>query len=284
MQSFVDIDSTTKLKASRELLLNNDKTIMSCNSGTIFPTQNLEVGMLCLRTDQNKLYQLKDKDPTWVLIADLADTNIYDADTLDGNHGSYYSPINSPVFTGTPTAPTAAVGTNTQQLATTAFVNAEIANDAPTKTGGGASGTWGINITGNSSNANTVGGLLPSQIIPTGVIVMWSGAIASVPSGWSLCNGSNGTPDLRNRFVLGAGSSYAVGATGGEVMHTLTIDEMPAHTHSYVMPPTGRDNMSRDDLNHQFGWNSNSTTGSTGGSQPHNNMPPYYALAYIMKL
>jgi hypothetical protein len=56
--------------------------------------------------------------------------------------------LDSPAFTGTPTAPTASVGTNTTQLATTAFVNAEIANDAPTKTGGGASGTWGINING----------------------------------------------------------------------------------------------------------------------------------------
>ena len=60
-------------------------------------------------------------------------------------------------LSGTPTAPTAAVGTNTTQLATTAFVNSEIANDAPTKTGGGASGTWGINITGSSgSTANTL--------------------------------------------------------------------------------------------------------------------------------
>lgn len=68
--------------------------------------------------------------------------------------------LNSPAFTGTPTAPTASVGTNTTQLATTAFVNAEIANDAPTKTGGGASGTWSINVTGSSGsttgNAATV--------------------------------------------------------------------------------------------------------------------------------
>jgi hypothetical protein len=55
-------------------------------------------------------------------------------------------------FTGTPTAPTASVGTNTTQIATTAFVNAEIANDAPTKTGGGASGTWGIDVTGSSGS------------------------------------------------------------------------------------------------------------------------------------
>lgn len=69
------------------------------------------------------------------------------------------APLASPAFTGTPTAPTAAVGTNTTQLATTAFVNAEIANDAPTKTGGGASGTWGISITGS---AGSVGATPPN--------------------------------------------------------------------------------------------------------------------------
>jgi hypothetical protein len=64
--------------------------------------------------------------------------------------------LNSPAFTGTPTAPTASVGTNTTQLATTAFVNAEIANDAPTKTGGGASGTWSIAISGNAATATSL--------------------------------------------------------------------------------------------------------------------------------
>lgn len=63
------------------------------------------------------------------------------------------APLASPALTGTPTAPTASVGTNTTQVATTAFVNAEIANDAPTKTGGGASGTWGINVTGNAATS-----------------------------------------------------------------------------------------------------------------------------------
>jgi hypothetical protein len=65
------------------------------------------------------------------------------------------APLASPALTGTPTAPTAAVGTNTTRLATTAFVNAEIANDAPTKTGGGASGTWAINISGNAATATS---------------------------------------------------------------------------------------------------------------------------------
>jgi hypothetical protein len=65
----------------------------------------------------------------------------------------------SPALTGIPTAPTASVGTNTTQIATTAFVNAEIANDAPSKTGTGASGTWGIDISGNSATATTLSGL-----------------------------------------------------------------------------------------------------------------------------
>jgi hypothetical protein len=66
------------------------------------------------------------------------------------------APLASPALTGTPTAPTAAVGTNTTQLATTAFVNAEIANDAPTKTGGGASGNWGINVTGSAGSTTVL--------------------------------------------------------------------------------------------------------------------------------
>lgn len=74
----------------------------------------------------------------------------------------------SPTFTGTPTAPTAAVGTNTTQLATTAFVNAEIANDAPTKTGTGASGTWDISISGNAATATTATTATTASALTTG--------------------------------------------------------------------------------------------------------------------
>lgn len=73
--------------------------------------------------------------------------------------------------------------------------------------------------------------------LPTGVIVMWSGAIGSIPAGWALCNGSNGTPDLRDRFIVGAGSSYSIGDTGGESTVTLSEAEMPEHNHSN--PATG---------------------------------------------
>jgi hypothetical protein len=90
------------------------------------------------------------------------------------------APLASPALTGTPTAPTAAVGTNTTQVATTEFVNAEIANDAPSKTGTGASGTWGISVTGNAGTVTngvyttgnqTIGGTktFSSDVILSGI-------------------------------------------------------------------------------------------------------------------
>jgi hypothetical protein len=58
--------------------------------------------------------------------------------------------------------------------------------------------------------------------IPSGSIIRWSGSIGSIPVGYYLCNGSNGTPDLRDRFVIGAGNSYAVGNTGGFTSAVVT--------------------------------------------------------------
>lgn len=69
---------------------------------------------------------------------------------------------------------------------------------------------------------------------PPGVIVMWGGAIAAIPSGWALCDGNNGTPDLRDRFVLGTGETGEIGETGGNHSITLTIGQLPAHGHSFT--------------------------------------------------
>jgi len=69
-------------------------------------------------------------------------------------------------------------------------------------------------------------------MVPKGSITMWSGSVAGVPQGWSLCDGSNGTPDLRGRFVIGGGGSYAIGDTGGANSVTLEISQMPSHTHA----------------------------------------------------
>lgn len=74
MQNFSDIPSSETIANSRQKLLDNDRTVMSCSSGTSFPTTNLVVGMFCLRTDEWKLYQLKDLIPTWKLIFDLTKT------------------------------------------------------------------------------------------------------------------------------------------------------------------------------------------------------------------
>lgn len=147
--------------------------------------------------------------------------------------------------------------------------------------------------------------------IPSGVILLWSGSIASIPSGWALCNGSNGTPDLRDRFVVGAGSTYSVAATGGEATHTLTAAEMPSHSHSdpahshsfsgsvYIPwcgsgcsgsgtqgAATGNGTTSTltAGVSGTTGSGSGGSTGGAGSGSAHNNLPPYYSLAYIMKL
>jgi hypothetical protein len=70
------------------------------------------------------------------------------------------------------------------------------------------------------------------NVVPTGAIIMWGGLVASIPAGWQLCDGSNGTPDLRDRFIVGAGSTYSPGATGGANSVTLATNQMPSHTHS----------------------------------------------------
>lgn len=130
--------------------------------------------------------------------------------------------------------------------------------------------------------------------IPTGGIIIWSGSTGSIPSGWYLCDGTNGTPDLRDRFIIGAGSTYAVAATGGTadavvVSHTHTITD-PGHTHSIggTFQSYGSPNISgvlTAISTSNTGSNTTGITGtnSTGVSGTGANIPPYYALAYIMK-
>ena len=137
--------------------------------------------------------------------------------------------------------------------------------------------------------------------IPTGMISLWYGAIGSVPSGWYLCDGANGTPDLRDRFVVGAGSTYSVAATGGAtdaivVSHTHTATSVvtdPGHVHSITIPAGGYSaglTVSSTPFN-GTGATASATTGitvattnaSAGVSGTNANLPPYYALAYVMK-
>ncbi len=117
-------------------------------------------------------------------------------------------------------------------------------------------------------------------LVPVGTIVIWYGTSANVPTGWHICDGTTGTPDLRDKFVVGAGSTYAKGATGGEATHTLTVGEMPSHTHSYNVKGGTGSEQGGGSGSYDIG----KTTGSTGGDGAHNNLPPYHALYYIMKL
>ena len=178
----------------------------------------------------------------------------------------------------------------------------------------GAQGHQGVQGSTGSSGATG---------IPSGVILLWSGAANAIPSGWVLCNGSNSTPDLRNRFVLGAGSSYSVGDTGGNESQTLSVNQLPSHTHNLnhnhtYSSSTSSDGAHTHDMSNwggNFGGSSGAvvfrndangtkatnsagahshtfsgtTSGSniasqpTGGGQSIDIRPKYYALCYIMK-
>jgi hypothetical protein len=190
-----------------------------------------------------------------------------DGFTVGGN----LSVTGTTTLTGTTAAPTVSASDDSTKIATTAFVR---------------------------------------DIVPTGVIVMWSGSIASIPSGWLLCDGSNSTPDLRNRFIVGAGSTYSVAGTGGSAdaivvshTHTGTTASNGDHFHNYpkggassgprnavsIDTSTGESYNQSTDLTPSRGTDIKGahthtfTTGATGSSGTNANLPPYYALAYIMK-
>ena len=176
----------------------------------------------------------------------------------------------------------------------------------------GSSGTSGEVLVSQGSGSTPVWG----SGFPTGGIIMWSGSVASIPSGWALCDGTNGTPNLQNRFVVGAGNTYTPADTGGSADAII-----PSHSHtfsgsatdkyisrvgmatsvpfsnpitisfsaggtwsSYIM--TGRDDGGNRGIRFEGTEDSSSISGTTsteGSSVTNANLPPYYALAYIMK-
>lgn len=152
---------------------------------------------------------------------------------------------------------------------------------------------------------------LVAAILPVGAIMIWHDTDATIPTGWAICNGGSSTPDLRDKFVIGAGSTYSIGDTGGSLAtkaitgsvtidaHTLVGDEMPLHTHDYtdiyetVLTHDGfaTSSIPVGNLN-----NDSRTTSSAGGGGPHGHSgstvaldnisatQAYYALYYIMKV
>jgi hypothetical protein len=220
---------------------------------------------------------------------------------------------------------------STTPLATYTDINGTVANANPIvldAAGRLASEVWltyGVNYKFVLKNAagSTIGtydniyGIVGVQTavgttIPLGVITLWYGSIGSVPTGWYLCDGANGTPDLRDKFIVAAGSTYAVGATGGSANSVVV-----SHTHTATSTPTVTDPSHAHNatagkfvLNQAGGIDSaggggfisgaitNTATASAstgisvavattiataGVSGTNANLPPYYALAYIMK-
>jgi hypothetical protein len=173
----------------------------------------------------------------------------------------------------------------------------------------GAAGTSGQVMVSAGSGTPTWG-----NAFVAGMIMLWSGSSATIPSGWLLCDGTNSTPDLRNRFVVGATSTYAVGATGGSAnaivvahTHTGTTNAAGAHRHytknslsqgqqsnsgeyrsildnfnQFLLQDATREpntGLTTESGNHNHSF----TTNSTGSSATNANLPPYFALCYIMK-
>ena len=159
-----------------------------------------------------------------------------------------------------------------------------------------------VGTTGQVLTSNGAGALPTMQsAFVTGMIILWSGSSASIPSGWLLCNGASSTPDLRGRFVVGASGTYAVGDTGGSATsslpshtHTATVTD-PGHAHqvgranqinAVVSGPTVADfaDQSVAVQSTQSAVTSVTVANSTEGVSPTvTNLPPYYALCYIMK-
>ena len=208
---------------------------------------------------------------------------------------------------------------------------------------GGSDSTWGNTLNSNFDLLDTT---IANTAMPVGGIIMWSGAVSAIPTGWALCNGSNGTPNLTGKFIVMAdadsGGTYNVNNTGGQNDVSLTTSQMPAHSHSGSTASAGSHshtastnsagahthttNISFSPDVDYFGNNvsilnngqngtgsvtgqstnfTSSSSGShshtvsvssdgahthtvsvtnTGGGGAHENRPPYYALAYIMKL
>ncbi len=152
----------------------------------------------------------------------------------------------------------------------------------------------GLNLLTSADGTLNTGGNF--NLTPRGTIVVWSGATA--PAGWALCNGENGTPDLRGKFILSwdprggkhgkvPGNNYSeLWGSGGDQVHQLSVGELAAHAHGFGANVNAYRKFDTADGNEpgDFGGEAYVSTGAAGGNEVHNNMPPYFVLAYIMKL
>lgn len=176
-----------------------------------------------------------------------------------------------------------------------------------------------VNVS-NGGDFNVQGGKIQENgydLVPRGTIVMWYGSSSSVPTGWAICNGSNGTPNMMNMFPRGASStSYSSSSDGGKDDQTLTVSQLPAHSHSVTgsvtVNSTGSEHYhgmradggsthsggsrirAEDDYSktlytntdgaHTHGTSHNLGTADTGGGSTFDNRPAYRNVVFIMKL
>lgn len=143
-----------------------------------------------------------------------------------------------------------------------------------------------------AEDGSPINALTLDSIVPNGAILMWSGEETNIPDGWALCDGTNGTPDLRGRFIIGSNSKYKVHSQGGSTTINLK------HTHEYEgttkRTPDYAPDIVRfregDTTGYVFDMPSEEHTHEYSGTTKvsevaeENIIPPYYALCYIMKI
>lgn len=248
MQKYTEIDENKTLRESRELLLNNDKTAISCNSGPAFPTINLQPGMLCFRTDEQKLYQLNADGETWVELFDLSSnaglvsraTIADDALKANGHTVNADVPVNAK-FTdttyGTVTDSASGLMTAAQKKKLDELSNYTLPVASATTLGGVKVGD-GLTITDGVLSSGVTGGnathgeqLFTANgtfVVPEGVSIL---VVTAVGGGGGGGGGSTG-----------GGTSGSPGNTGGhgEACDFMTLNVIPLSSHQIYIGTGGR--------------------------------------------
>ncbi len=195
------------------------------------------------------------------------------------------------------TSPYAMLANTAFQIAGNSFTASETFTAGASITGGTFTSSVDLSMPNNTVNAFSVTG---KGTVPVGSVMLWAGNTTQIPTGWHICDGTAGTPNLQGRFVIGAGTdssggTWTSGASGGAASVTLTASNLPPHTHDYQDIYFSENNGTNagyagsnktDSDNNPFGYQLARTTGTGNGlnSTAFSIIPPYYALYYIMRI